>query len=740
MTTNNKTTNARNLLAQTKFYESYSRYDSSLGRYETWDEAVDRVMEMHRTKYADRMTQELEEIIKRISIGYKKKLFVGAQRALQFGGEQILKHESRLYNCTSSYADRPAFFGEYLYFLLSGSGVGASVQFHHVYKLPKIAARTKQPKTFVIEDSIEGWANAFEVLVSSYFVNGGRWPDYTGRKVYFDLTKIRPKGSPISGGYLAPGPDPLRRTLDRIEHLLTGLVIQEKDQIQLEPIHVYDICMHGADAVLSGGIRRAATIFLFSPEDQRMMNAKTGDWFTTNPQRARSNNSAVLVRGEVKRELFNSLIEANKQFGEPGFIFTDNRDFTYNPCVEIGMFPVYNGESGFQGCNLTEINGGAIQTLEDFKEAVWGAAALGTLQAGYTNFKYLTETTKNIFERESLLGVSITGILNNISFFTNENNLKEGVKIIKATNEYIASLININPAARLTCVKPAGSTSVLLETSSGIHPEHSKQYIRHMQANKDTPTAKLLFKTNPNMVEESVWSSNKSDYVLAFPVISSGNSLYKNELTDIEFLEIIKKIQKYWVLEGTVPERCTAKGLTHNVSNTVTVDDWDKVEDYIFNNMEYFAAVSFLPRSGDKAYNQAPFTEVLNFNEISEKYGTGALFASGLITESMNAFDNLWNACATANGYGENVSEENHSNTMKKDWIRRYKKYADNYFNSDYSLTEMCLKDVYLLHKWEKIQRSIKPVDWSQLNEEILANIDEQGAMNCNGSVEGCLI
>ena len=341
----------REFLSQTKFYEGYSRYKDDENRYETWDEAVDRVMEMH-TNYYIEQNNNLAHYIEEARKAYKQKRVLGAQRALQFGGDQLLKHEMKMYNCTSTYVDRPEFFGEVFYILLCGAGAGFSVQKHHVAKLPKIQQRTKQAKGYIVEDSIQGWASALDVLISSFLVGGGKYPDFEGRRVFFDLTQIRPKGSKISGGFKAPGPDGLRRALDRIEYLLQGIVLNSKDHISLKPINVYDITMHSADAVLSGGVRRSATICLFSPDDDEMMNAKTGNWFMDNPQRGRSNNSAVIVRDNTSPEQFGHIMNSVKQFGEPGFVFVESTEHTTNPCVEIGMFPQIDGKSGWQGCNL----------------------------------------------------------------------------------------------------------------------------------------------------------------------------------------------------------------------------------------------------------------------------------------------------------------------------------------------------------------------------------------------------
>jgi len=723
----------RDFLSQTKFYEGYSRFMENEGRYETWDEAVDRVIEMHDQNYIN-SNNELSEYLEEARTAYKEQRVLGAQRALQFGGEQLMKHQMRMYNCTSSYVNRPEFFGEVFYILLCGAGAGFSVQKHHIKKLPKIQNRTKQAKGYIVEDSIEGWASALDVLMSSFFVGGGKHPDYEGRRVFFDLSQIRPKGALISGGFKAPGPEGLRRSLDKIEHLLQGIVIDSKDPIDLKPINAYDITMHAADAVLSGGVRRSATICLFSPDDEEMMNAKTGNWFVDNPQRGRSNNSAVIVRDETTPEQFGKIMESVKQFGEPGFVFVESKEHTTNPCVEIGMYPQINKKSGWQGCNLTEINGGKCNTEEDFYKACRAASILGTLQAGYTDFKFLTDTSKLIFDREALLGVSITGWMNNPKILFNEKILEKGAQIVKEVNREVSKIIGINAAARTTCVKPSGNASVLLQTASGIHAEHSDMYIRNVQMNKESEITQAIMKTNPYMVEESVWSAGGTDVVVSFPILPNKGSMYKDDLLGIKHLELVKKAQKHWVEAGTNEDLCADKGIRHNVSNTIIVDDWDEVEKYVFENRHSFAGISFLAMSGDKDYNQAPNTAVITADKMVKKYGNAAVFASGMVVDALKCFNNLWDACATAKGFGDDISLESSENALKNDWIRRFNKFADNYLGSDAVLAEHCLKDAYLLHKWNKIQSTLKTIDWKKdITEKKYTDVDTLAAAACAG-------
>jgi ribonucleoside-diphosphate reductase alpha chain len=548
------------------------------------------------------------------------------------------------------------------------------------------------------------------------------------------LSQIRPKGAKISGGFKAPGPEGLRRSLDKIEHMLQGIVLDSKEPVSIKPINVYDIAMHAADAVLSGGVRRSATICLFSPDDEEMMTAKTGNWFVDNPQRGRSNNSAVIVRDKTTPEQFGKIMESVKQFGEPGFVFVESTEHTTNPCVEIGMFPQINKKSGWQGCNLTEINGGMCNTEEDFYKACRAASILGTLQAGYTSFKFLAETSKKIFDREALLGVSITGWMNNPDILFNEKILEKGAKIVQETNKEVAAIIGINPAARTTCVKPSGNASVLLQTASGIHAEHSDMYIRNVQMNKESEITQAIIQSNPYMVEESVWSAGGTDVVVSFPIIPNKGSIYKDDLLGVKHLELVKKAQKHWVDAGTNEELCADKGIRHNVSNTIIVDDWDEVEKYVFENRHSFAGISFLAATGDKDFNQAPNTAVITAKQMVNKYGNASIFASGMVVDALKCFKNLWDACSTAQGFGENITEESTNNALKRDWVRRFKQFAENYTDGNIKKAEYCLKDAYLLHKWNKIQDNLKEINWLEdVREKKYVEVDTIGAAACAG-------
>lgn len=727
----------KSMMSQSKFYMGYSRWIEEESRYETWEESVERVMNMHREMYADVMTPKLEEMISFAEDQYKKKKVLGAQRALQFGGPQIFKHMARMFNCVSAHVNRPEFFQECMYLLLCGCGVGFSVQHHHIAQLPKLKKRySKKSKVFNVEDSIEGWSDAFGVLLSSYFEDNAPYPEYAGCQVHFDFSKVRPKGAYISGGFKAPGPDGLRVALQKCGELLEGLVRDSKEPVPMRPITAYDFVMYMADAVLSGGVRRSATICLFSKDDEEMLNAKTGDWFISNPQRGRSNNSVVLLRDEVTREEWAHIMKSVKQVGEPGFIFTDNLEFTFNPCVEIGKLPVtIDGRSGFQGCNLCEINGAACNTVEEYIDACIAAAIIGTLQAGYTDFRYLSEASKEIFDREALIGVSITGWMNNPEILFDKDNMINGAETVKKINKDVAKLIGINPAARTTCVKPSGNASVLLGCASGIHGEHSPLYFRNVQMNEQDESLALLQEHNPCMIEESVWSNTGTDKVVSFPVESPEGSIYKDALLGVKQLDYVKLAQQFWVEYGTDEGLCTDTRLRHNVSNTITVDDWDEVEQYIFDNRKWFAGISLLSAMGDKAYPQAPFTEVFTAQQNLNRYGNGALLASGLIVDGLHAFNsNLWTACDTVNGWGVKLNPECSSDLLKRDWVRRAKKFANNYFEGDALEMTNCLKDVYNFHKWESVQRQIQNIDFAeQMKERSYTDVSTMGAQACQG-------
>jgi len=702
------------------FVSKYARWIPEKKRRETWQEAVDRVKQMMVDVYVDPSKDDHVEIADAITKAYddmKKKKILGSQRALQFGGSPVIKHNARIYNCIASYIDRLRFFQECMYLLLCGCGTGFSVQKHHIDKLPKLLKNKNGTKKFVIEDSIEGWSDAVGVLVSSYFEQDTLFPEYNGKTVTFDYSLIRPAGSYLkSSGGKAPGPEPLKKALNSIKKVLDTALKAGRDKIK--PIEAYDIVMYGADAVISGGVRRSATICVFSPDDEEMAKAKTGSWFIENPQRGRSNNSALLLREETTKEQFSELMKSVQEFGEPGFVWSDSTELIVNPCVEIGMWPVdeTTGETGWQACNLSTINCAKIKTEDDFYDACASAAIIGTLQAGFSSFPYLGEASERIISREALLGVSMTGIMERHDICLDPEVQKKGAKIVKDTNAKIAKLIGINQAARTTCVKPEGTSSCILGTSSGIHPHHAKRYIRRVQANKMEPIYQYFQQINPRACEESVWSNNDSDDVVAFCVEVPDGSKLKNKVCATELLDYVMSTQQNWVMTGTNPDKCTQPWLVHNVSNTINVkpEEWDAVTDFIYDNRQYFCGVSLLPIAGDKDYAQAPFTTIYLPSEQIQRYGDAAMFVSGLIEVGLQLFeDNLWAACDSLLGFGQKIK-----GTEKKTYLERCKKFADKYMNGDLKELTYCMKDVYNYKDWLDMIREYKEVDYTNVIEE----------------------
>lgn len=699
------------------FVSKYARWLEDKNRRETWKEAVDRVRGMMHTKYDEFGISE--DIDWAYDMMYKKKV-LGSQRALQFGGEPILKRHAKIYNCTASYCDRPRFFQECFWLLLCGSGTGFSVQKHHVAKLPSLEHDVEegQATKHVIDDSIEGWANALGVLLSSYFSKPvDEFKQYKNTHVVFDYSNIRPKGAALASGVgKAPGYEPLANGLEKIRALLDVCIAG--GQKKLRPIDAYDIVMHSSDAVLSGGVRRSASLALFSHDDEEMAKAKTGNWYIDNPQRARSNNSALLLKNETTYEEFATLMESVKEFGEPGFIWSDSTEMVFNPCVEISLYPVneVNGKSGFQGCNLSTINCSSIVDEEDFYERCKAAAMIGTLQAGFTKLDYLGKDSEAIFEREALLGVSMTGIMEKHDLILSEEVLKKGAKIAVDTNKKMAQKININQAARVTCLKPEGTSSSMLGTSSGIHPHHAKRYIRHVQANVLEAPFQHFKKLNPQACEKSSWSANNTDEVIKFPIEVPDGAKLKNQLPAVEMLGIVKDTQKNWVQSGKNRSLCTQEYLSHNVSNTVTVkpDEWDAVTKYIYDNRKYFAGISLIPQSGDKDYPQAPFTTVYTSREIVKEYGDAALWCSGLIELGLNAFNNnLWAACDYVS---MNQNKENDEESKLR-FLTKMKTFAGKYFDGDIKRLTYCMKDVYNWKIYCDLFDGFKRVDYTQLSE-----------------------
>lgn len=1125
------------------YYSKYARYNKKEIRRETWNEASGRVEDMHIRKYP-----EVEEDIRWAFKISKDKRVLGSQRALQFGGTPIEKKNARMYNCTVSFCDRMRFFQECFWLLLCGCGTGFSVQKHHIGKLPDFVENlngerglsSRKERIFTVPDTIEGWADSLGILLATYMPHPD-YLDWKGCNVKFDFSQIRPKGAHLASGVgKAPGPEPLIQALKTIREMLDERVKQ--GHTRLRTIDAYDVIMHASDAVLSGGVRRSATICIFAPDDEDMINAKTGNWFVDNPQRARSNNSALLLRNETSKDEFEKIMTAVKQFGEPGFYFSDSTEQLPNPCfhkdtriatkdglvgieslyksgqlnevvadnragagdelnlentgvsllpasrvkltqknadiyevrtkhghsvkvtlnhefpttrgrlqlkdmvegdeillqseegswgdrgsysqglilgmitgdgtfstkeknnkpfneafidvweddfgqlgliqsvvndeimelpslsnggrkygclewvnqttnettdknriggsrlyrflvevlgienprsiknklpecvwqgsrefvqgylqglffadgstqmsghgtkatlsyrlnqsnekllqevqnilsnfgivsniclrreeghrllpdgsggkkdyfckanydlimnrpnaivfdekvdwigrkkvicesfweirgkdcrkperfktkiesieydstddvfclkqpktntviangcvvgqcVEIGMWPVdeKTGESGWQFCNLCEINGKKIKSKEDFEIAAKAAAIIGTLQAGYASFDYLGKTTENIVKREALLGVSITGMQDNPDIIFDPKTQREMAKLVVKVNKEMAAKIGINPAARCTCVKPAGTTSCMLGSASGVHPHHARRYFRRVQANSLEPVYQYFKENNPCAVEKSAYKS--TDGVITFCIEVPDGAKTKNDMPALSLLECVKSTYNNWVESGKQKELCTQDWLTHNVSNTINVrpEEWDEVSGYIYKNRNYFSGIALLPQSGDLDYTQAPMLNVHTPREILKMYGEGSLMASGLIVGGLHAFeDDLWKACNTVLGFEtleeplfpENSQiekntteeytiaalqawkEETEIYEKKIDWVRRVEQFAKRYCEDDVRKCTYLLKEVNNWKKWLDLQREYKDIDYTQLIEK----------------------
>lgn len=1071
----------KKFLSDLKLHSDYFKWLPEKYRYETWEDACNSIIDGHRRNYSN---PELEPYLQSALEGMISQSVLASQRNLQYRYEQIIKHNARMYNCTSTHLCRNRSFQEIFYLALCGCGVGVGLLIPFVNNLSKIQKRTLGTKTFVIPDTIEGWADSLGVLMSSYFVSNQPFPEFAGYEIKFDYSLIREKGSYISGGFKAPGSLGLKTSLESIEKLIENWIDKEGNKIR--PILACDIICFASDAVLSGGVRRSALNMIVDPNDNEMIMAKVGNWRETNPQRGRTNNSVIFLRNLVNKEQFKNIVSLNEGDSDIGFVFANSWFDLFNPCYEIMKMPIYlnvdfskihyddielfthinHTQFGVQGCveyntklitkdgirtigesaenseeieiwngkqwskvkpiltgtnrilyrvnfsdgsyldctsnhkflvknrfekdyreielsellktkekylvsvpkanviynegfsekyaydygfllgdgtcrnykngksrvpfasvyksnfhlkfpfvcgkktktltteksgeyynvtfdklnrdfsvklkyedglpsniftwnrdsilafiagwidtdgtitynkkariygeeskirdcqllltkigidssvnlmqkkgyktnfstrkrdiwyiqvsdcqdlwctkgkfskskptskgknqvinsveqlpglhnsycfeesilhqgvfnnvltkqcNLTEINAEKITSKEKLMIACKNATILGTLQAGYTSFPYLGEVSERIFKREALLGVSITGWLNNPKLL-NKQWLKEAANYVKEINKEVASIIGINPAARTTCVKPSGNASVVLGTASGIHPEHSRMYFRVMQINKELTTAKWLKENMDFLLEESVYSSTNTDYVVFVPIENPKEGLYKEDMKGIKHLEIIKLVQENWVKEGTNDDLCIYKGMNHNTSCTVIIDNKEEIIDYIWENKEFFTAVSFLGDYGDKDYNQAPFTSVLDLDEVVKEYGDGALLVSGLIVDGLHYFNqNLWDACNLILDEKKEIpiSGTREQVILKKYWLQRAKKFAKNYFKGDLNKLVYCIKDVHLFHKWKVVNRNFKEVDFSKiLDKPEYKEVSEYAALACSG-------
>ena len=571
---------ASKILSDITVYMKYARYMKDKDRRETWEELVDRNKSMHLKKYPN-LGNEIEEAYNYV---YAKKV-LPSMRSMQFGGKPIEVAPNRIYNCAYMPIDHIAAFSECMFLLLGGTGVGFSVQRHHVDKLPEIQMPSqKRSRRYLIGDSIEGWADAVKVLLNSYFKGGS--------KLKFDFSDIRPKGARlVTSGGKAPGPQPLKECLLKIR----GILDAKESGDKLEPIEVHDIICHIADAVLAGGIRRAALISLFSADDEEMLAAKTGNWWETNPQRGRANNSVVLMRHLVTKDFFMKIWDRVKASGsgEPGFYLSNDKDWGTNPCCEIALRP-------YQFCNLVEVNASDLVDQEDYENRCRVASFIATLQAGYTDFHYLRDVWRRTTEKDSLIGVSMTGIASGKVL---DLDMKKGAKAVKSENKRVADLIGIKPAARTTCVKPAGTTSLTLGTSSGIHAWHNDYYIRRLRVGKNEAIYTHLAIHHPDLIEDEFFRPHDTA-VISVPQRAPDEAITRSE-SCLDLLKRVQRISTEWVHPGH------GRGQnTHNVSATISIkeDEWDNVKEWMWDNRGSYNGLSVLPFS-DHTYKQAPFED-----------------------------------------------------------------------------------------------------------------------------------
>lgn len=585
-------------LSEYTIVSKYAKYLETEKRRETWEEIVQRSLDMHLRRFSF-LPESLQDQIRKAFDFVKNKQVLPSMRSAQFGGDGVERKNERIFNCAFLHIHNTRSIEKAFYLLLCGVGCGFGLGKKWVKQFPPVVSTKNFDTVYTIDDSIEGWAASTKALVDSY-LDGN---EFTGKNLIFDYSQIRPKGAKISHGGTAPGPEGLKLCHENIKNILRSR------SGQLSTLDVYDILMYVADAVLSGGIRRAASIALFDKDDELMLSAKSGDWFSENPQRARSNNSVLLKRDEVSEDDFHAIIEHTRDFGEPGFVFVDDLDTGVNPCAEISFLPFVDGVPAVQMCNLTTINGTQIKNSHDFYRFAWAATVIGTLQAAYTDFAFLDEVDRKVTEEEALLGVSILGYLSNPEILLNEQLLADVAKYCVYVNEVWAELIGINPAARVTCTKPDGNSSCVLESPfSGIHPAHSSYYIRRQQAVQIDPVYKYFKKHNPDFCEPSVYSNTGTDDVMFFPV-KAESGILKAHLTAIEHLELVKKVNLSWVKNG---EKNNTKPVSHSVSCTILVgpDEWGPVAKYLYENRDFFTTVSLLARTGDTDYAQAPYQAI----------------------------------------------------------------------------------------------------------------------------------
>lgn len=570
-------TESNNIFSSIAIHNKYARFLRSEGRRESWDEICERNKQMHIDHFptlADDINNAYESYV-------KPKLVLPSMRSLQFGGLPIERNNSRIYNCSFLPAGHTDFFSELIFLLLGGTGVGYSVLPYFTSQLGVVRGCLSEERRYIVGDSIEGWADAVKVLIEAYY--------FSKPRPRMDYQDVREKGTElITSGGKAPGPEPLREALVKIEG-----VLHEATGRMLRPIEVHDIACHLADAVLAGGIRRAAMIALFHPDDIEMMTCKSGNWWELNPQRGRANNSVLLDRSTTTYDEFIAIWERVKESGsgEPGILWTNDLTWGTNPCGEIALQP-------YQFCNLTEVNASNVSDTGDLVWRAHCAAFLGTLQAAYTDFHYLRGVWKRTTEEEALIGVGMTGIGSGKVLGLD---LREAANAVKYSNNVYSRRLGINLAARTTTVKPSGTSSIVLGCSSGVHAWHDPYYIRRMRLNKNEPLYQYLSSNLPELVEDD-FHSPYNTAVISLPQKAPEGAIYRDEGAMSLFNRALK-MNTEWVHEGH-----NGGVNRNNCSTTISVKDneWDELGQAMWLRRHAYNGMTVLPYDGG-TYKQAPF-------------------------------------------------------------------------------------------------------------------------------------
>lgn len=571
------------LLSDLTRYMKYSRYIPDLKRRETWDETVVRNKNMHLSRFP-----QISDLIDKTYTYMLNRKILPSGRSMQFGGNAILNNNNRIYNCSAIGIREIRDFSDLFYLLLCGCGVGFSVRHYFIDELPEMTARSGKKITFKPEDSIEGWADCIKELMNAYFI--------TGDDIEFDLSSIRPKGALIKSSMCpAPGPEPLGETIVDVKKLFDRKIAN--GETKLSSVDCFDICCFISDAVLAGGVRRSAMICLFDKDDDLMLHAKEGEWWVENPQRALANISVQFDRGQEKKEEFDAIFAQCERSGcgEPGFIWTNNPEWVINPCAEISM-------PSRSFCNLTSVNVGDVENQADLEERVYYASVMGTLQASYTDLKYIHPDWKINAEKQALIGVSLTGLASHPDLSSLD--FKKAAAVAVAANKEVAKLIGINPAERVTTIKPDGTGALVLGTSSGVHPWHAKHYIRRIRINKLEPIYGYLKENFADLIEDDQMKPDKNG-VLSLVIRAPEGAVTRRNETALEFLERVKYMFENWIKPGHV-----SGDNYNNVSCTVNVKnhEWDEVREWMWTNRESYTGISLLPYS-DASYIQAPFED-----------------------------------------------------------------------------------------------------------------------------------